>query len=567
MYLKLMQQNNNAAALDSGMTLIAAGLSRNQGTREGLLRLAGNSGAGRQNITANDLINIQKQQQAMKDMLLRRSVLGGLAKQYGLSPEAALALETSGKLDEVIAAQEGRALEVVEDNATGQKAFYKNGKKITDIGGPKPEEGEFQEGPGGRQLISKRTGLPMGPGIGQPPKTQVVEGALGPELRDTTPGGTFAKVGGSAGLKPTEASRHDAELLDGINRDRIEDGLRPYSMEYFLTNIKRAPQQAANAADEAGLAAVNRTLPPDKQIGMREYLTTIKRENREAPNAKNEAALASINADRVSRGIAPMGMEEYVRRYGSSGVTVNVGKDGTPFPAPPPGQAYRRDGNNVLTNAEGEPQLYDLPGGDAALAREEQKTKVAKTQQDVLKGERETKASKESDIEKARSRYSQLNSVYGAAEDVEKIMKEAPFYSPATGFGSQPFTMFGSTPATNARAQLKTIDAIVAFRQLQSMRDASKTGAALGPVSDFENKMLTASIRSIDPGQSDHLILKGLRAIRASMAVLAENDFKDLAKGDEVKAFELYQEAMSKEMLRLENRDTKVKGDDVRRIK
>jgi hypothetical protein len=51
------------------------------------------------------------------------------------------------------------------------------------------------------------------------------------------------------------------------------------------------------------------------------------------------------------------------------------------------------------------------------------------------------------------------------------------------------------------------------------------------------------------------------------MAVLAENDFKDLAKGDEVKAFELYQEAMSKEMLRLENRDTKVKGDDVRRIK
>lgn len=53
------------------------------------------------------------------------------------------------------------------------------------------------------------------------------------------------------------------------------------------------------------------------------------------------------------------------------------------------------------------------------------------------------------------------------------------------------------TEAATMQADLNTINARLGFDQLQAMREASPTGAALGPVSDFENRLLRGTIESL----------------------------------------------------------------------
>lgn len=61
----------------------------------------------------------------------------------------------------------------------------------------------------------------------------------------------------------------------------------------------------------------------------------------------------------------------------------------------------------------------------------------------------------------------------------------------------------------NLGEDLNTIKANIGFDKLQEMRENSPTGGALGPVSDFENKLLQSTIASIDQFQSrDQLIEK-----------------------------------------------------------
>jgi hypothetical protein len=241
MYIQLMKDNRNAAALDSGTALIAAGLSNNLATRQSLIGLAGHgggAGGAGSHVTSADLINLQKHQQAMKDTLLRRSMLGSLAKQYNLSPEAATALETSGKLDEVIAANHTGHVIKVTDAATGQESLHHaiTGKEIAKVGGPKPDA------------------------------TQVVEGPNGPELRNISPTKGFARIGEGAGIKPTE----DMRTLDQINKERPAD--QQLSTADYITSIKRA---APNATNEAILATINKGRPADKQMGMEELVKML----------------------------------------------------------------------------------------------------------------------------------------------------------------------------------------------------------------------------------------------------------------------------------------------------
>lgn len=54
------------------------------------------------------------------------------------------------------------------------------------------------------------------------------------------------------------------------------------------------------------------------------------------------------------------------------------------------------------------------------------------------------------------------------------------------------------TPAYDLNNLLDTIRANVSFDKLQAMREASPTGAALGPVSDFENKLLQSTLGKLD---------------------------------------------------------------------
>lgn len=69
--------------------------------------------------------------------------------------------------------------------------------------------------------------------------------------------------------------------------------------------------------------------------------------------------------------------------------------------------------------------------------------------------------------------------------------------------------------AANAAARLETLKSQTGFTVLQAMRDASKTGGALGAISDKENAMLQANLANLDKAQSYEEVQKSLKRIIA----------------------------------------------------
>lgn len=85
-----------------------------------------------------------------------------------------------------------------------------------------------------------------------------------------------------------------------------------------------------------------------------------------------------------------------------------------------------------------------------------------------------------------------------------------------TGVGSS----LSSIPATNARdfrAKLDTLKGNIGFGELAAMREASKTGGALGQVSDRELTLLSSVLGSLDTGQSVPALREQLQKIEDSM--------------------------------------------------
>lgn len=86
-----------------------------------------------------------------------------------------------------------------------------------------------------------------------------------------------------------------------------------------------------------------------------------------------------------------------------------------------------------------------------------------------------------------------------------------------TGMGS----LLSGIPETDARnfaAELDTLKANIAFGELTAMREASKTGGALGQVSDRELALLTSALGALDPGQSPENIRQQLQKVDDSIA-------------------------------------------------
>lgn len=84
------------------------------------------------------------------------------------------------------------------------------------------------------------------------------------------------------------------------------------------------------------------------------------------------------------------------------------------------------------------------------------------------------------------------------------------------GMGSTLASIPGSQ-ARNFKAQLDTLKANIAFGELTKMREASKTGGALGQVSDREEQLLSSVLGSLDPGQSPDVLRGQLQQIEDSL--------------------------------------------------
>ncbi len=84
------------------------------------------------------------------------------------------------------------------------------------------------------------------------------------------------------------------------------------------------------------------------------------------------------------------------------------------------------------------------------------------------------------------------------------------------GWGS----MLSGVPTSGARnfaAELDTLKSSIAFNELTAMREASKTGGALGQVSDREIKLLSSALGALDQGQSVENFKAQLEKIKGSI--------------------------------------------------
>lgn len=85
-----------------------------------------------------------------------------------------------------------------------------------------------------------------------------------------------------------------------------------------------------------------------------------------------------------------------------------------------------------------------------------------------------------------------------------------------TGMGSLLAAIPG-TPAADFRADVNTLAANIAFGELTAMREASKTGGALGAVSEKELMLLESALGSLDRAQSPEQFRESLRTVKESI--------------------------------------------------
>lgn len=97
--------------------------------------------------------------------------------------------------------------------------------------------------------------------------------------------------------------------------------------------------------------------------------------------------------------------------------------------------------------------------------------------------------------------------------------------SKTVGFGSL-LSAIPESDARNFQADLDSLVANITYGELTAMREASKTGGALGQVSDKEGQLLGAALGALDTKQSPENFKKNLNQIKESLARWEEANSK-----------------------------------------
>ena len=119
-----------------------------------------------------------------------------------------------------------------------------------------------------------------------------------------------------------------------------------------------------------------------------------------------------------------------------------------------------------------------------------------------------------------RSATSLISNNKRVIKDIDSLLKDNKYES---GVGWQyPLALIPGTKARNVASDIDTLVANQAFQTLQAMRDASKTGGALGQISERELDLLSATVASLDRGQKDENFGKNLRKFKNQLKNINE---------------------------------------------
>ena len=95
---------------------------------------------------------------------------------------------------------------------------------------------------------------------------------------------------------------------------------------------------------------------------------------------------------------------------------------------------------------------------------------------------------------------------------VDQVLPKVDWNS--SGFVGNMLKGVGGTDAYNLASDVETIQAILGFKELQEMRDASKTGGALGQVALRELDLLQSTLASMKTGQSGPQLQRNLMEVK-----------------------------------------------------
>lgn len=130
------------------------------------------------------------------------------------------------------------------------------------------------------------------------------------------------------------------------------------------------------------------------------------------------------------------------------------------------------------------------------------------------------KVGKEKAFPKIRNKIASQNRQWALLDD--KISEALSGIAWNTvGYGSW-LDVLPESDAKNVKETFETIKANIGFDKIQDIRDNSPTGGALGPVSDFENRLTQAVQGSLDTTQSAEQLRKNLEIIQGNLRGLRQ---------------------------------------------
>ena len=171
------------------------------------------------------------------------------------------------------------------------------------------------------------------------------------------------------------------------------------------------------------------------------------------------------------------------------------------LPKPDKGMRYefvRAEGGGIT-----DIKMVPISGSEAAIEEEERQKKLRE------KGALETQ--KRTGISRS------VNQILTAIENDTSLFGTTGVY------GKFAADYLPSTPARNVKNLLKSVQSNVAFNRLQEMRDASRTGGALGNVSNVELGLLMAAHGAIQQDLSKDLLVANLKEIDRIMGMVEQD--------------------------------------------
>jgi len=291
------------------------------------------------------------------------------------------------------------------------------------------------------------------------------DGPVGYELTPDNSNGTVSTLNGWGAQAAKEKNALDAMFQGAIMGGDIEKASRlavtPQQQALLSVALgQRVLNQDYRARSESGLPT---QAPPDllKNYNDQQYTNVLRNQAEQDRQLKIQQMM---DASKLSQAHTEQAKAQ---------TALTQQKPATPIP-----QGYRPTPKGTLEA---------IPGGPADL-----KNQAAFSQ----------------DTATLQSSMADLDRLATSANEI----LQSPGLTHITGIAGKIPNVPGMAGA-NTAAKLETLKSQIGFGVLQAMRNASKTGGALGNVSDAEGKRLEANLAALDTAQSTEDFAKGLAKV------------------------------------------------------